>query len=100
MWFEVGVYLVKLRLAGRLYAGLSALFGKGMVTWGLSPQAGIARTLGASAPRASDLILNSARNLNPRFLADSSLGFEPAGHRPSTIPAWGDNPRFRKFHTR
>jgi hypothetical protein len=39
-------------------------------------------------------ILYGDQTVEPRFVGDSSRVLESAGHRPSTIPAWGDNPRF------
>ncbi len=78
----------------RPYPGLSALDKRGDVYLGLSPQAGIGRTVGAEARGAFDPIPARAQTIEPRFVWDSRVALESAGHRPSTIPAWGDNPRF------
>jgi hypothetical protein len=66
---------------------------------GLSPQAGIARTVGAPGRRAAVPIPTPAQDPSPRFLRKSSLELEPAGHRPNLISAWVTTPGCVYPHT-
>ena len=61
---------------------------------GLSPQAEMGRTVGAQARGVLGRRPYPTWTIETSYLGNSAVVLKSAGHRPSTIPAWGDNPRF------